>query len=123
MAAVESVAGTPPIQPPRQSGGSRSASHAGADADLTLAQHAEETLGPLDCLVPVAALHEGPAADELLGLGKGSVDDGELAVLEGDLGALGRGGDTAGGDDDARFGGSLHERAHLLVQVGGRGLG
>src|SRR5580704_10591926 len=98
MAAVESVAGTAPIQPPHQPTGSRSASHAGADADLTCAQHAEEPLGPLNGLVAVTALHERPAADEFLGLDKGAVDDGELAVVEGDLGALGRGGNAGGGD-------------------------
>src|SRR5580704_5397040 len=127
MAAVESVADTPPIQPPlralRRRWVAAASAQDGPDAHLALAQDAEEALGPLDGLGQVAALHERPTTHQLLGLGEGPVDDRVLAILQADPGALRRGGDATGGDDDAGLGRLFDEPAHLLVQVGGRGLG
>ena len=50
------------------------------DPALAVARDGQEPLGPLDGLVLVPALHQRPAADELLGLGERPVQHGELAV-------------------------------------------
>ena len=59
----------------------------GTDPDLALAEDTEEALAHSTASRQVSALHECPAADDLLRLDEGAVDDGVLAVLEADLGA------------------------------------
>ena len=90
------------------------------DPALARADDGQEPLGPLDGLVLVAALHQRPAADELLGLGERAVKDGEVAAVVDDLTVWARLDDPAGGQEHTSLGGLLHELAHLLVQLGAR---
>src|SRR5450631_434996 len=87
------------------------------DRRLALADNAEEPLRPLDRLLLVAHLHQGPTADQLLGLGEGPVGNGEVPVLVGDLGPLRARRQPAGGKQDTCLRRLLDERAHLRHQL------
>src|SRR5918995_1720617 len=59
-----------------------------ANLALTLAHHLEEALGQLDRVFLRLRLDDGIAGDQLLGLGEGSIHDGELSIGDRDPHAL-----------------------------------
>ncbi len=90
----------------------------GTDPDFALAEDVKKPFRPFNGLPQVSAFHQCPAADDLLRLDKRAVNDGELAVLESDLGACGSRRYAAGSDHYTSLGGLLDKAPHTLVELG-----